>query len=176
MNRKAGISRDAIVDAALELADADHWERVRLHDVAARLGCSLDDIRAHFAEKESIVDAWFDRADAAMLNMGSESGTDSDPFMERVEAWLAALAPYRRVTREMILTRLEPGHVHHQFPMLLRVSRTVQWMREAAGLQESFVARAFAETVCTARFLRRFARWLGVDACPRARAFFGWTH
>lgn len=168
------VSRDAVIDAALELADADHWERVRLHDVAERLGCSLEDIRAHFDEKEDLVDAWLDRADRAVLVGGPAVG--DDPFIEMVERWLAALAPYRRVTREMILTRLEPGHVHHQFPMLLRVSRTVQWMREAAGLSESFVARAFAETVCTARFLGRFACWLGAGTSLRARAFFGWTH
>lgn len=155
--------RDDIVDAALALADADHWERVRLHDVAARLGCSLDDIRAHFREKEEIVDAWLDRADAAMLRQGAAT------VPGLVMAWLDALAPYRRVTREMVATRLEPGHLHHQIPSLLRVSRTVQWMREAAGRDQSFVARALDETVCTALCVAAFTHWL-FDESPGQRA------
>ena len=59
--------RDAILDTALRLADASSWEAVRLHQVAAALGISLDDIRSHYREKEDLVDAWFDRADRALL-------------------------------------------------------------------------------------------------------------
>ena len=58
---------DQIVDTAVELAEQKSWEAVRLHDVAASLGITLDDVRAHFREKEDIVDAWFERADSAML-------------------------------------------------------------------------------------------------------------
>lgn len=154
------VSKDAVVDAALALADADHWERVRLRDVAAHLGCTLDDIREHFREKEEIVDAWFDRADRAALTTDIPEGVD-DPYRHLVSAWLAALEPHRRVTREMILARLEPGHLHHQLPSLLRISRTVQWLREAADRRQAFVARAFDETACTAYFVTTFIGWLG---------------
>ena len=57
---------DRIVDAAVTLAEERSWEAVRLHDVAAALNITLDDIRRHFREKEDIVDAWFDRADSAI--------------------------------------------------------------------------------------------------------------
>lgn len=154
------VSKDAVVDAALALADADHWERVRLRDVAERLECTLDDIRAQFREKEEIVDAWFDRADRAALSATLPADTE-DPFRALVGVWLDALEPYRRVTREMILTRLEPGHLHHQLPSLLRISRTVQWLREAAGRRQAFVARALDETACTAYFVTSFIGWLG---------------
>lgn len=183
------VTKDQIVDAAVALADASHWERVRLHEVAEHLGCTLNDIRAHFREKEEIIDAWLDRADAAML--GSESRDDPDPIHTLVMAWLDALAPHRRVTREMVLTRLEPGHLHHQLPSVLRISRTVQWMREAAGRKHGFVARALDETACTALCVSAFAHWLydespnqqvtrdrlrkTLDAGTRARLFVGWT-
>jgi ubiquinone biosynthesis protein COQ9 len=157
------VDRDAVVDAALELAQASHWERVRLHDVAERLGCTLDDVRAHFREKEELIDAWLDRADAAMLTSGADS------VEGLVTAWLDALAPYRRVTREMVLTRLEPGHLHHQLPSVLRISRTVQWMREAAGRDHAFAARAFDETACTTLCVAAFAHWL-YDETPAQRA------
>ena len=43
---------DQIVGAAVGLGEQKSWEAVRLHDVAAVLGISLDDVRAHFREKE----------------------------------------------------------------------------------------------------------------------------
>jgi ubiquinone biosynthesis protein COQ9 len=158
------VTRDAIVDAALELADAGNWERLRLHEVADRLGCTLGDIHEHFREKEEIVDAWLDRADQAMLAVPGEADVRT-----LVLAWLDALAPYRRVTREMVAVRLEPGHLHHQIPSLLRISRTVQWMREAAERDHGFIARALDETACTALCITVFTHWL-FDSSPGQQA------
>ena len=129
--------RERIVDTALDLAEQSSWEAVRLHQVAAALGITLDDVRAHFREKEDIVDAWFDRADAAMLREAARIEVAALPMRERLHhtlmAWLAALAAHRRPTRQMVVNKFEPGHVHYQIAGLLRVSRTVQWWREAAG-------------------------------------------
>lgn len=163
------VSRHAIVDAALKLAQATHWERVRLHEIATDLGCSLDDIRQHFREKEEVIDAWLDRADEAML------GARTASVEALVMAWLDALAPYRRVTREMVLTRLEPGHLHHQLPSVLRISRTVQWMREAAQRDHAFMARALDETACTALCVATFVTWLQ-DESPGQEATRGQLH
>ena len=41
--------KDRIVDAALELAEKDSWEGVRLHQIAQRLDISLDQVRQDFA-------------------------------------------------------------------------------------------------------------------------------
>lgn len=83
---------------------------------------------------------------------------------DRLEAvmmsWMEALATHRKTTREMILGRLEPGHVHIQWAGLMRVSRTVQWMREAAQRNASHVSRALEETVLTSIYLLTFGRWL----------------
>lgn len=157
------VTRDQIIDAALALADASHWERVRLHEVAASAGCTLDEVRAHFREKDEFIDAWFDRADQAVLR------GQGNPIGALVVTWLDALAPYRRVTREMVLSRLEPGHLHHQLPSVLRISRTVQWLREAAGRDHAFAARAFDEVACTTLCVTAFAHWL-YDETPGQRA------
>jgi len=153
-----------IVDAAVALGERSSWEAVRLHDVAAELGVSLDDVRAHFREKEDLVDAWFDRADAAMLKAGEVAGFHELPARQRLQrlilAWLDALAPHRRVTRQMIYGKLEPGHLHIQIPGLLRVSRTVQWVREAAHRDATFVRRALEETGLTTIYLATFFRWM----------------
>lgn len=156
--------KDKIIDAALDLAGRRSWESLRLHDVAAELQLGLNDVRAHFREKEDITDAWFDRADAAMLQSGTAPGVADLPARERLQrlimVWLAALAPHRRVTRQMIYGKFEPGHVHYQFAGLLRVSRTVQWLREAAHRDAVLPWRAFEETGLTAIYLATFFYWM----------------
>lgn len=159
---------DRILDTALALADHRDWESVRLYDIAHALGISLDDIRRHYREKEDLVDAWFDRADEAMLAAAMAEDFQARPAQEKVSAllirWLEALAPHRRVTRQMILGKLEPGHLHYQCSGLLRVSRTVQWLREAAGCRATLPLRALEETGLTAVYLATFLYWMFDDS------------
>lgn len=156
--------REDIIDAALELAEQTSWEAVRLHDTASRLGVSLDTIRQHFREKEDLADAWFDRADQAMLTAAEAPGflnlSPRQRLHRLVMTWLNALAPHRQVTRQMIYGKLEPGHIHIQIPGLLRVSRTVQWIREAAQQDATYARRALEETGLTTIYLMTFFHWL----------------
>ena len=166
--RRKQITRDAIIDAALDLAARDDWESIRLHEIAAACDAGLDDVRQHFAEKDDIVDGWFDRADAAMLqrhDRGELAGLSArERLYELITTWLDCLAPYQRVTREMIGHKLEFGHVHVQFPAVLRISRTVQWIREGARLDAPLPRRALEETALTALFVKTFLYWLRDDS------------
>ena len=157
-----------IVDTAVALAAQRSWESVRLHEVAAAAGITLEDIHQHFREKEELIGAWFDRADTAMLRDAATPEFAQRPTREKLQwvimSWLDALQPQRRVSREMILAQCEPGHLHVQIPALLRISRTVQWMREAAGLQDTGFQRATAEAVLTSIYLTTFIYWLQDDS------------
>lgn len=153
-----------IVYQAVDLASRSSWETLRLHDVAIALNISLGDIYRCFADKEQIIDAWFDRADSNMLQL---SETDHfarlstvQQFEELMMAWLTPLATQQTVTRQMILSKLEPGHLHSQIPALTRISRTVQWLREASQQTSRLPVRAIDETVMTAIYLRTFCCWL----------------
>lgn len=164
------VSCERIVDEAVALAEElDSWERVRLHQVARRLGIGLEDIRACFPEKDALIDAWFDRADRAALAAAAAPGFRKLDLAGRIVAvmwaWLESMAAHRGVTRQMILNKLEPGHVHIQIPALIRISRTVQWMREAAGIAHAGPRRAVEETLLTGIYLTTFLRWM-VDASP----------
>ena len=160
--------RERIVDAALALAGECSWERVRLHDVADRLGVTLADIGRHFREKEEITDAWFDRADRVLLAATAaptlEPLSARERFAELLMTWLGALAPHRRVTRQMLAGKLEFGHVHYQFAGLLRISRTVQWLREGARLDEPLPWRALEESALTSIYLATVVLWLNDDS------------
>jgi AcrR family transcriptional regulator len=162
-----------ILDTALALAAASSWEALRLYQVAACLGVTLEDIHAHFREKEELVDAWFDRADAALLREGARPEVMALSPRARLKslllAWFQALAPHRRVTRQMIAGKFELGHVHYQVAGLLRVSRTVQWWREAAGREAVLPWRALEETGLTTIYLAAFFFWLRDDSENAAR-------
>ncbi len=166
-------TREKILAAALELAGRKSWENVRLHDVAAELQMSLDDVRAHCREKEDLTDAWFDQADSAMLREAEKPGffelSPRARLHRLVMVWLQALSGHRRVTRQMICGKFEPGHLHYQYAGLLRVSRTVQWLREAARRDAVLPWRAMEESALTAIYLAVFFYWMRDDSENAAR-------
>lgn len=170
----ASLTLDAILDAALRIAAGRHWESVRLVDVADELGVPLAALHPHLSDKEALVDALWDRADAALLRAASDRDLRERDVPARLEslvfAWLDTLAEHRRTVREMLLVRLEPGHLHIQVPSLVRLSRTVQWLREAAGLRAGLAWRALEESALTALFTATVVTWLrGNDTAARER-------
>lgn len=160
--------REAIVDTALNLAEDQGWEAVRLHDVARRLGISLSTLSRYFREKDEIIDAWLDRADEAMLAEADRPGFGELPTRDRIHrlvmAYVERLGGHRRVTREMIAHKLEFGHFHVQLPAILRISRTVQWIREATRRDDTFFLRGLEETALTSVFVTAFLGWLKDDS------------
>lgn len=162
--KKPTITAQQILDAALQLADVCGWERLHLFDVAAHLGVGLETIATHYREKDQLVEAWFDRADRAMLSRGNAADLLPLEPAKRLEellvAWLGSLAAHRAVTGQMLLYKLEPAHIHLQVLGLLRVSRTVQWWREAARRESLHLSRIAEESLLTGVYLRSFVHWL----------------
>ncbi len=158
---------DRILDKALELGEASSWEAVHLHDIAEQLDITLDEIRQHFPQKDDLVEAWFDRADQAVLRERASEEylrlPDRERFQRVVMLWLDALASHRSLTRQMLAYKLEFGHIHLQVPGLMRISRTVQWFREAACLDATGIQRILEESTLTAIYLMTFTRWLLAD-------------
>lgn len=162
--KRQTISASQILESALRLADVCGWERLHLFDVAADLDTGLDAIAVHYREKDQLVEAWFDRADQAMLKRGNAADLDALEPSKRLEellvAWLDSLAAHRSVTAQMLLYKLEPGHVHLQILGLLRISRTVQWWREGARRKNQQLSRITEECLLTGAYLRSFIHWL----------------
>ncbi len=159
---------ERILDQALVLAEAGGWENLHLHTLADALDIPLGAIQACYAQKDDLVEAWFDRADRAAVQPRDSSGFHELPPAARLErvmlAWLEALQPHRRLTREMLAYKLEPGHLHLQISSLMRISRTVQWFREAAQQDSRGLQRMFEETGLTLVYLITFVRWLYDDS------------
>jgi ubiquinone biosynthesis protein COQ9 len=168
MSKQQLALQERILDKALEQAEASSWEQTHLHAVAAALNISLDEIRQYFSQKDDLVEAWFDRADRALL--GSPRSEDfldlslNERLYQVITCWLDALATHRRLTREMLAYKFEPGHIHLQVLGIMRISRTVQWFSEAACHDSTGLQRIIDECALTTIYLTSFARWLFDDS------------
>jgi ubiquinone biosynthesis protein COQ9 len=160
--------RDRILDAALELGRRVGWDALLLHRLAAELGLTLAELQRHFDGKDALAEAWFDRADAALLAAPESPGWAALEPRQRLHAaifaWLDALAPQRGLTQAMLRYKMQPEHLHLQALGALRVSRTVQWIREVAALPSTGWRREAEEAVLTTVFLASVASWLGDDS------------
>ena len=154
---------DRIVDTAIELAEErGGWDGLPLSRLADELGVSLGEVQGHFRDLDAVADAWFARALKAMLKRQGKSFARL-PARERLNKliliWLDALADHRQVTAKMLLTKMYPPHVHHWVPMIFNLSRTVQWLRDAAGLHRGIPHRQVEEIGLSALFLAVLAVW-----------------
>lgn len=155
-----------IVDRALMLAEHTGWEGLQLTTLANSLNISVAQLAKVVQQKDELADAWFDRADEAMFSTELAGGSHAAEKLElAIRSWLNSLAPYQQVTRQMLYYKLEPGHVHLQAAALLRISRTVQWLRELAGLHASGGARIAQELALSGLFTTIFVGWL-YDTSP----------
>jgi AcrR family transcriptional regulator len=167
--RRPPVDAEAILDEALAEAGRVGWHGLRLHRVAARLGQPLSELYRHYRDADAIAEAWLSRADRAMLSAAAVPGLARRKPRDRLErtllAWLDALAEHRAVTAQMLLGKLYPGHPHHLAGLVFRLSRTVQWWREAAGLDAGPPRRQLEEIALTTLFAATVACW-GADRSP----------
>lgn len=172
---------DRVVDRAVERAEEVGWAHVRLHDIADDLGLGLSDLRPHFCDLNDVADAWFQRADMAMLTTRDKKGFTSLPPRERISAvinrWLDVQATHRGAVRCILEAKLYPGHPHHNAALLIALSRTVQWIREASGLDASGLRRQIEEIGLTALFTAVVFMWIRdeSDGQIRTKAFLDWS-
>ena len=169
--------RQAILDTALALGEQQGWSAVQLHEVAGAMGITLADIRCHYEHKDALAEAWFDRADAALLALPETPGwmalSPRQRLQRAIGAWLDQLAPHRALTAGMLGYKFQPEHLHLQALGMMRISRTVQWIREVAHIPSVGLRREIEEAVLTTIYLSTFARWLADDSpgAERTRAF-----
>lgn len=162
-----------ILDTAIRLAEASSWEMLRLHDITVELDITLQDIHQYYAQKDDLVEAWYDRADRAMLRARQTPGFLELNIRERLHLlimhWLDTLAQHKTVSHDMLWYKLEPGHVHLQILGILRISRTVQWLREAAQQDNTHLQRILEEIGLTSIFLITFVYWINDNSENRSR-------
>ena len=175
-SRASGNLQERIVDETIALGEEIGWSRVRLRLVAERLGIPLSELQSQYRDLDAITDAWFARAWLAMLIEPPEKFATwpaADRLHYLLMRWFDALAPHRTVTHQMLSEKAYLSHPHHWVPMIFNLSRTIQWLRDAAMLDGEGRRRQVEEIGLTAIFLATLAVWRR-DPTPeqtRTRAF-----
>jgi AcrR family transcriptional regulator len=156
------VSAEKILAAALNRAEVEGWQNIRLHDIADDLGTSFPVVREYFRDQDAIANAWFRKSLDAMLAPSEKAFRDLPP-KERlflvIMRWLDAMAAHRRVTVEMIRAKLYLGHPHHWVPLVFNLSRLVNWIREAAFLDAQGRQRQFEEIGLTTLVVTTLGVW-----------------
>ena len=167
--------RGRILDAALTIAEEKgRWSAVRLHDVADRLSVPPSRVLDYYHDLDAVADAWFLRGLKAM------AGPKPPDFLEQPEwrriefcllAWFDTLAAHRRASAQMLRGKLHLSHPHHWVPMVFSLSRTIQWLREAAQLPAEYGSRQAQreEVGLTALFVGALLIWTRDDSVGQKR-------
>lgn len=172
---KADSLERGIVDAAVAQGRAEGWDRVRLADIARDLKVPVSEVLGAYRDLDAVADAWFARATAAMADAGARAVRQ--PPKKRIEtamlAWFDALAPQRRVSAQMLRTKLYPAHPHHWVPMIFSLSRTIQLLRDVAGLDAAGRRRQIEEIGLSALFIAALGVWCADESenQKKTRAF-----
>jgi ubiquinone biosynthesis protein COQ9 len=161
---KNTLTPDVVLEQAITLARQNSWESFSLTELASLLDCSLSDIKQFYRSKDDMAEAFFNRADDAMLNLTSTEEyrnlTSDDKLLECIMAWFESLAPYRPLVRELLAYKLEPGHFHLQAHGITRISRTVQWFIEVSDRKNTGLKRIADEVAVTSAYLASFSFFL----------------
>jgi len=140
------------------------WESLNLMDVARTMHVPIGDVYTLIHQKNDLAEHLFNRADLHMLAETEHEEFQLANRQQRLQllmsSWLNTLAPYRKLVRQMLLYKLEPGHVHLQVLGLMRISRTVQWMLHAAGINDTGLPRIAEEIILSNLYLIAFGYWL----------------
>ena len=164
-----------IVDVAVARGRAVGWDRVRLADIARDLAVPASEILRFYRDLDAVADAWFARAASTMADAGMHAG--KEPPKRRIEAamlaWFDALASERQVTAQMLRSKLYPAHPHHWVPMIFSLSRTIQLLRDVAGLGAVGRRRQVEEVGLSALFVAALGVWCNdeSDGQKKTRAF-----
>lgn len=164
-----------IVTAAVARGRAVGWDRVRLADIARDLKLPVSEIVRAYRDLDAVADAWFARATSAMADAGTRAaGRAPKARLETAMlAWFDALASERRVTAQMLRTKLYPAHPHHWVPVIFSLSRTIQLLRDVAGLGADGTRRQIEEVGLSALFVAALGVWCRdeTEGQKRTRAF-----
>lgn len=170
--RESDDPKALILEETIALAAEIGWSRVRLRLVAERLEISLSALQSHYRDLDAIADAWFARAGQAMLAPPPDGFADwpvTDRLHCLVMRWFDSLSPHRTVTHQILREKAYVSHPHHWVPMIFNLSRTVQWLRDAAVLDGEGRRRQVEEIGLTAIFLATLAVWRRDDTPGQER-------
>lgn len=154
------------ISAALALAAEKPWRDVTLSDIAVRAESTLVALKAQFASKAQILEAFAGLVDDAVLSQAhvrEEGQSPRDALFEVVMSRFDVLAPWKPAVRSIVRDGApEPAQ-------LLGAINSMRWMLEAAGIGSGGVEGAARTAGLAAVYAAVFRTWLTDDDPGLAR-------
>ncbi len=114
MTAARGSTRDAIVDAALELFRERGFEGTTMRAVAERAGVSVGNAYYYFSSKDELVQGFYDQlvAEHRALALPQLAGrTDlAERLRTTLHAWITVAEPYREFAGRFFAVAAQPGN------------------------------------------------------------------
>lgn len=111
---RTGRTRDAIVDAALELFRENGFERTTMRAIAERAGVSVGNAYYYFSSKDELVQGFYDQlvADHRALALPAIAGRTAfaDRLARTEHAWITVAEPYRDFAGRFFAVAAQPGN------------------------------------------------------------------
>lgn len=161
---------DAIVDAALGLAETNGWGRTTFADIAQAAGLSLAELYARFRSKGAILEAFVRRIDRATLD-GAEAASDDtsvrdrlfDLFMRRFDA----LEPHKGAVSALMHEL--PRHPLAALCAGGRLLRSMAWIASVAGMPSGGPFGLLRAKALAAIYVYAMRAWLRDDSEDHAK-------
>lgn len=163
------LTKDIIVDAALQLAQDLGWNFVTMNDIASECGVTLAELRVHIDCKSDILIALGRRIDHATLENVDLDPENSprealfDVLMERFDALNDHRAGIIAVLKSF---KLDPKQAVISLPHL---GMSMVWMLEAAGHETQGIKGAIKVAGLSALYLKTVKIWMDDDSPDMAK-------
>lgn len=163
--------KDKVIQTCLDLASAQAWDDVLMMDIAAHAGYKEVDIRAIFADKMDIIQAYARQVDAQVIeNMngaftGAESCRDKifDIIMERFDV----LNENRKAVLSILnAVTLDPKSAITTLPW---VAQSMAKMMDVAGIDAQGIKGGLRVAGLSLAYLKTLRDWAGDESVDMAQ-------
>lgn len=111
---RTGRTRDAIVDAALELFRENGFEGTTMRAIAERAGVSVGNAYYYFSSKDELVQGFYDQLVAEHRALALPAIAGRTAFADRLarteHAWITVAEPYRDFAGRFFAVAAQPGN------------------------------------------------------------------
>lgn len=159
-----------LVDAMLEIAEAEGWQGVTLPAIAAGAGAKLSELYPAWRSRMAVLTAFTRRIDREILETDfgfAPEDTARDRLFEVLMRRFDALQPHREAVRN-----IRAGMMRDPISsaaMMSQLGCSMAWMLEAARLSSDGVAGKIKVAGLTALWLRCVAAWVEDDSKDMSR-------
>ena len=170
--KKTTVATDEmIIEAALSLAVAGHWDRLSLQEISDKAHLGLPELLKHFASKAGILDAFTRQVSQKVLGElpvnPDENDTPRDRLFEIMMIRFEILQPHKKALKSILRNgREQPVAVLRHYPGLMQA---MSLMLEASGISSGGLIGIARTKGLALIYAKAFFIWLRDDSADMSK-------